>query len=168
MTYILAENLKKTVAAKTLFDGITFSITKGSKTALVAKNGTGKSTLLKILAGQDSVDEGKISIQKGIRIAYLPQEPELDPAKTKYEEIFASNSPLIQAVKNYEESLRHPEDEKEMQKAYDEMVKYNAWEYETKVQEIFEKLELTELDGKIETFSGGQKKTSGFSQSIIG
>lgn len=158
MTYILAENLKKIVAAKTLFDDITFSISKGSKIALVAKNGTGKSTLLRILAGLEQPDYGEISIQNGIKVAYLPQEPVLDLQKTKYEEIFSTNSPVIQAVKNYEQSLQNPEDEVEMQKAYDEMVKLNAWEYEAKVQEIFEKLELTELDGKIDTYSGGQKK----------
>ena len=158
MTYILAENLTKIVSAKTLFEDITFSITKGSKTALVAKNGTGKSTLLKILAGLEDVDQGHISIQNGIRIAYLPQEPVLDSQKTKFEEIFSSNSPIIQAVRDYEESLKDPSDNVKMQKAYDEMVKYNAWEYEAKLQEVFEKLELSELEGKIETFSGGQKK----------
>ncbi len=158
MTYILAENLKKNFAAKTLFDGITFSITKGAKIALVAKNGTGKSTLLKILAGVETVDEGQLSIQKGIRIAYLPQDPVLDPQKTKYQEIFSSNSPIMQAVKDYEESLKNPSDEKAMQKAYDAMMLYNAWEYEAKVHEIFEKLELTNLEDKIATFSGGQKK----------
>ena len=158
MTYILAENLKKTVASKLLFDDITFSITKGSKIALVAKNGTGKSTLLKVLAGVEEVDGGHISIQNGIRIAYLPQEPVLDLQKTKFEEIFSSNSPIIQAVKRYEESMKNPDDQVEMQKAYETMVDLNAWEYEAKVQEIFEKLELTDLDGKIETFSGGQKK----------
>lgn len=158
MTYLLAENLKKSIAAKTLFEDITFSIGEGEKIALVAKNGTGKSTLLKILAGLEDVDQGHISIQNGIKIAYLPQEPVLDFQKTKYEEIFSTNSPVIQAVKNYEQSLSNPDDEVEMQKAYDEMVRLNAWEYEAKVQEIFEKLELTGLDTKIETFSGGQKK----------
>ncbi len=167
MTYILAENLKKTVAAKTLFEDITFSIGEGEKIAIVAKNGTGKSTLLKILAGLEDVDQGQISIQNGIKIAYLPQEPVLDLQNTKYEEIFSANSPIFQAVKNYEKSLSNPDDEVEMQKAYDEMARLNAWEYEAKVQEIFEKLELTNLEGKIETFSGGQKKRLALAKVLI-
>lgn len=158
MTYILAENITKTVGAKTLFEDITFAIAKGTKTALVAKNGTGKSTLLKVLAGLEEVDYGKISIQSGIRIAYLPQDPVMDLQKTKFEEIFTSDSAIIKAVKNYEECLKNPQDELALQKAYDEMVRTEAWEYEAKVQEIFEKLELSNLDGKIATFSGGQKK----------
>ncbi len=158
MTYILAEKLTKTIGGKTLFEDITFAIGEGEKIALVARNGTGKTTLLKILAGVEEADKGEISMQRGIKIAYLSQDPDLDPQKTKLEEVFASDTPIIKAVRNYEESLKNPDDHERMQKAYDAMVEQNAWEYEARVNEVFEKLELSDLEGKIETFSGGQKK----------
>jgi ATP-binding cassette subfamily F protein uup len=158
MTYISVEKLTKSVGQKILFEDITFSIKEGEKIALVAKNGTGKSTLLKILAGVEEQDKGDISIKNGVSIAYLSQDPDLDPQKTKYEEIFASDTPIIKAVRNYEESLQNPDNQRAMQSAYDEMVRLDAWGYEATVHEIFEKLELTGLEGKIETFSGGQKK----------
>jgi len=114
MVYINAENLTKTVGKKVLFKDINFLIEQGSKTALVARNGTGKSTILKILAGIEELDGGELTIHKGIKIAYLAQNSELDSQKTKYEEILSSDSPIIQAVKKYEKSLETPDNQRKL------------------------------------------------------
>jgi len=158
MSYIVVENVSKTYAVKTLLDKVGFSINKGEKIALVAKNGSGKSTLLKILAEKEIADTGNITRQRGIRLAYLEQEPTLDPEKTLQQEIFSTDSILMSAVKRYEESLENPSDERKMQAAFDDMNKYNAWGYEEQITEILTNLNLVNLEGKIFTFSGGQKK----------
>jgi len=167
MVYINAENLTKMIGKKILFKDINFSIEDGSKIALVARNGTGKSTLLKIIAGIEDLDSGDLSIRKGINVAYLAQNPELDSQKTKYEEIFSSDSSIVQAVKKYKESLQTPDDSGKLQKAYDDMDKYNAWEYEARIQEVFKELGITELEGKIGTFSGGEKKRLALAKIVL-
>ncbi|MEX2455668.1 MAG: ATP-binding cassette domain-containing protein, partial [Balneolaceae bacterium] len=82
MTFLSVENLSKSYGTKTLFEDITFGVSQGDKTALIAQNGTGKSTLLQIIAGQENQDSGKISTRNGIKIGFLEQDPDLDPTKT--------------------------------------------------------------------------------------
>jgi ABC transport system ATP-binding/permease protein len=167
MSYILVENLTKTVMAKTLLAGVGFAVNQGEKIALVAKNGTGKTTLLKILANRETYDSGSISIQRGLKIAYLAQEPELDLEKTIADEIFASDSKLLATVREYEESLKNSDDQDRMQAVFDAMNTLNAWEYEARIQEILTNLKLTELEGKIKTFSGGQRKRLALAKVLI-
>jgi len=167
MSYILVENLTKTFNDKTILNSVSFSIEKGGKIALVARNGSGKSTLLKILQKKEGYDKGQISYQKDLKIAFLDQEPELDTNKTVNEEIFSSNSPILNAVRLYEESMADTENMDKMQEAMDAMNKYNAWEYEEKIKEILEKLNLHHLNQKIETFSGGQKKRVALAKLLI-
>lgn len=158
MSYILAENLSKSFGERVILQNISFSVEPGQKVALVARNGTGKSTLLKIITGKESYDSGKLSMQKGIKTEFLEQEPHLNPSHTIMEEIFTASSPLISAVRMYEESLQNPNDVEKAGVAIEAMNEHNAWEYETKIKEVLEKLKLTHLIGKIETLSGGQKK----------
>jgi ATP-binding cassette subfamily F protein uup len=167
MTYINAKNLTKIVAQKVLFTDISFTIESGSKTALVARNGTGKSTLLKVLAGLVELDGGEINIHKGVKIAYLAQETDLNPENTKYEEILSSDSPIIQAVKRYEESLKNTDNVDELQRAYEDMEKYGAWEYEAKIQEVLQNLGLSQLEGKIKSYSGGEKKRLSLAKIVL-
>ncbi len=167
MSYILVEGLTKTFNEKVILNNISFSIDKGDKVALVARNGSGKSTLLRILQKEEPYDDGRISYQKDLKIAFLDQEPELDLNKTVNEEIFASDSPILRAVRLYEESLEDPNDSEKMQRAFDAMNKYSAWEYEAKVKEILEKLDLHHLNEKIQTFSGGQKKRVALAKLLI-
>lgn len=167
MSYILAENLNKAFNERVILKDVNLSIEEGDKVALIAKNGMGKSTLLNILVGKEVYDSGKITFQKGIKQAYLAQDPDLDLDKTIHEEIFASDSPMIKAVKLYEESLQNPDDQDKMQEAYELMNNNNAWEYEAKIQEILEKLKLSHLEGKISSFSGGQKKRVALAKILI-
>lgn len=167
MSYILIENLTKTYSDRTILDKISLSINQGDKVALVAQNGSGKSTLLRIITENEEYDSGKISKQKNIKTAFLEQEPTLNPESTVMEEIFESDSPIIKAVKMYQESLLNPNDLEQMQTAFDLMTKFNAWEYEEKIQEVLENLNLHNLNTKISTFSGGQKKRVALAKILI-
>lgn len=168
MSFLLVENLTKTILDKTILDSVGFAVNEGEKIALVAKNGSGKTTLLKILAGKENYEEGRITKQNGINWAFLEQEPELDKNRTIIEEILSSDSPVISAVRFYEESLKDPYDQKKMEEAHEAMNKYNAWEYENKVQEILEKLKLKDYsDNKISTLSGGQRKRIALTKILI-
>lgn len=164
MTYLSVENLSKSFGLKPLFEGITFGISKGDKTALVAQNGTGKSTLLKILSGMETQDDGKVMVQNGIRIGYLDQEPALDPTMTIREYISQGNSDVIRIVQRYEEAVTaQAEDFNEQtqdafMKATAAMDAANAWDYEQRMEQILGKLSITDLNQSIESLSGGERK----------
>lgn len=167
MSYISIENLTKTYSDRIILNGISLAINEGEKVALVAQNGTGKSTLLRIITEKETFDSGRISRQKGIKTAFLEQEPDLNPEGTVMEEIFSSDSPIIKAVKLYQDSLLNPENLDQMQTAFDAMTSTNAWEYETKIEDVLKNLNLHDLSGKIGTFSGGQKKRVALAKILI-
>ena len=167
MSYITADNLTKSFNDRTILNSISFSINEGDKVALVAQNGTGKSTLLNIIMGVEVYDSGKITKQKGVKTAFLEQEPALNLNSTVMEELFDSESPIIKAVKLYKESLDTPEDMDKMQIAFDAMTNINAWEYEEKIQDVLKHLNLNNLHDKISTFSGGQKKRVALAKILI-
>lgn len=167
MSYILAENLTKTFGERIILNNISFSIERGQKVALVARNGSGKSTLLKILMGKEPYDSGKLSMEKGIKNAFLAQDPDLNEDRTIIEELFASESPIMTAVRMYEESLQNPEDSEKMHSAIESMNDTNAWEYEAKITEILQTLELDHLKDTIKTLSGGQRKKVALAKILI-
>lgn len=164
MTYLSVENLSKSFGLKPLFEGITYGISRGDKTALVAQNGTGKSTLLKILSGKESQDGGKVMVQNGIRIGYLEQEPELDPTLTIREYISLGNSDVIRIVQRYDEAVNaQAEDFNEQtqdafMKATAAMDAANAWDYEQRMEQILSKLNILDLNQSISSLSGGERK----------
>ena len=164
MTYLSVENLSKNYGLKTLFKDITFGISKGDKTALIAQNGTGKSTLLKILADQDTADSGEVMIRNGIRVSLLNQEPELDDALTINEYITHGDNEMVKIARNYERAVEAQAENysEATQKAFDralaEMDAKNAWDYEQRLQQILGHLNIHDLDQKISTLSGGQRK----------
>jgi ATP-binding cassette subfamily F protein uup len=164
MTYLSVENLSKKYGLKTLFEGITFGISKGDKTALIAQNGTGKSTLLKILAGEEVPDSGELMIRNGVRVSLLSQEPELDDALTINEFITHGENEMVKVVRRYEQAVeKQASDYSEAtQKAFDEalteMDAKNAWDYEQRLQQILGVLNIHDLDQKIASLSGGQRK----------
>jgi len=164
MTYLSVENLSKSFGLKPLFEGITFGISRGDKTALVAQNGTGKSTLLKILSGNETQDGGKVMMQNGLRLGYLEQEPELDPSMTIREYISQGNSDVIRIVQRYEEAVSaQAEDFNEQtqdafMKATAAMDSANAWDYEQRMEQILNKLNILDLNQSISSLSGGERK----------
>ena len=158
MNYLSVENISKSYGERTLFEQLSFGINKDQKVAFVAKNGTGKTSILNILAGKDSPDTGQVVQRKGIHIAYLSQNENFDPLLSIEETIFAIENKILPIIHRYEKALKNPNDAEEYQKAFELMERHNAWDFETQYQLILSKLKLDDLSQKIETLSGGQKK----------
>ena len=167
MNYLNVENISKSFGELVLFKDLSFSIHKDQKIAFVAKNGSGKTSILNILAGKDAPDDGQIVIRKGLRLAFLDQEPDLDPNLTLEETIFASDIPVLKIIEAYENALKNPEDAEAYQKAFEGMDRFNAWEFETQYQQTLSKLKLDDLSLKVSTLSGGQKKRLALAQVIL-
>lgn len=157
MNYVSAENLTKSYGIKTLFKNISFHINEGDKIAIVAKNGTGKSTLLKIILGKEIADSGEVVINKDVQVVLFDQEIEFESQLTVEEFMMTLDSKPIQALKNYHQSL-HSTDQKFIEKALAEMEIHKAWDLETEMKQILSQLKITNLEAKMGTLSGGQIK----------
>jgi len=167
LNYLNAEHISKSYGELLLFEDLSFSIHKDQKIALIAKNGSGKTSILNILAGKDQPDEGQIVIRKGIRLAFLDQEPEFDESLSIVDAIYAMDIPVLNIIANYEKALKNPEETDAYQKAFEAMERENAWEFETQYQQILTELQLTDLEAKIGTLSGGQKKRLALAQTLL-
>lgn len=157
MNYATAENLTKSYGIKTLFEDISFNVNEGDKIAIVAKNGTGKSTLLKILLGKEIADSGEVTINKDVQVVLFDQEIEFDSQLTVEEFMMTLDSAPIQALKKYHKSLI-TQDHDEMEKAIAEMEIHKAWDLENEMKQILSQLKITDLEAKMGTLSGGQIK----------
>ena len=157
MNYVSAENLSKSYGVKTLFKDITFHINEGDKIAIVAKNGTGKSTLLKILMGKEIADSGTVSINKDIQVVLFDQEIDFEGELNVEEFMMTLDSAPILALKNYHHAL-HTENPNDMEKALTEMEIHKAWDLENEMKQILSQLKITDLEAKMRTLSGGQIK----------
>ncbi len=164
MTYLTVENLSKSFGTKTLFEKITFGLSKGDKTALVAPNGTGKSTLLKIIAGKEVQDTGEVMFQSDIKVGYLEQEPELNPELTIQEYISQGHTGLANVVLRYEKAVEaqaenfNEETQEDYMRASAAMDAAGAWDYEQRLEQILSRLDIHDLERSISTLSGGEKK----------
>ncbi len=167
MNYLTAEGLKKAYGTRVLFEDIAFGINKGQRIGFIAKNGTGKTSLLNILADLDSPDAGKISQRKGLRVGLLPQDPQLPGDALPEEVLFQADNEQLQTVRHYEKCLANPEDGEALQEALDKMDRLNAWDVEVKIQQILGKLNLAGLNRKIKQLSGGQKKRIALAKILI-
>ena len=156
MNYLTVENISKSYGELTLFKDLSFSVHKDQKIAFVAKNGTGKTSILNILAGLDTADSGQVIYRKNVKVSFLPQEPNLDPNLTVEQAIFNADNPVLDIIKNYENALLNPEDTDAYQKAFEQMDRHQAWDFETQYKQILFKLKLEQLDQKISSLSGGQ------------
>ncbi|WP_299123573.1 ABC-F family ATP-binding cassette domain-containing protein [uncultured Winogradskyella sp.] len=167
MNYLNVENISKSYGELVLFKGLSFSIHKDQKIAFVAKNGSGKTSILNILSGKDSPDEGQIVVRKGLRLAFLDQEPNLDANLTIEKIIFASDIPILKTIEAYENALKNPEDTEAYQEAFEAMDRDNAWEFETQYQQTLSQLKLDDLTMKVSTLSGGQKKRLALAKALL-
>lgn len=158
MNLLTVENIGKSYGELVLFSNISFGINKDQKIALVAKNGSGKTSILNIITGRDTPESGLVTQRKGIQIAFLEQEPNLNPNLTVEETIFNTDNKVLQVIANYEKAVQHPENEQQYQKAFEAMDRHNAWDFETQYKQILYRLHLDQLDLKVGTLSGGQKK----------
>jgi ATP-binding cassette subfamily F protein uup len=158
MNYLSVENISKSYGERVLFKDISFGINRDQKIAFIAKNGSGKTTIMNIINGFDEPDTGQVVIRKGIKMAFLSQNFNLQDELTIEESIFASDNEVLQVIRNYESALENPEDEEKYQKAFDDMDRFNAWDFETQYKQILSKLKLDDLKLKVKKLSGGQKK----------
>ncbi|REH56359.1 ATP-binding cassette subfamily F protein uup [Tenacibaculum gallaicum] len=158
MNYLSVENIAKSYGEKVLFEEISFGINKDQKIAFVAKNGSGKTSILNIIAGKDTPDEGQVISRKGINIAYLAQDDSLNPDLTIEETIFSAESTILPIIQQYEKALQNPDDTEAYQKAFEQMEQHNAWDFETQYKQILFKLKLDDLSQTVGKLSGGQKK----------
>ncbi|GFD71769.1 ABC transporter [Tenacibaculum sp. KUL113] len=158
MNYLSVENIAKSYGEKVLFEDISFGINKDQKIAFVAKNGSGKTSILNIIAGKDTPDEGQVISRKGINIAYLAQDDDLNPDLTIEETIFSTENTILPIIQQYEKALQNPDDAESYQKAFELMEQHNAWDFETQYKQILFKLKLDDLSQKVGNLSGGQKK----------
>jgi len=167
LNYLTVENISKSYGELELFENISFSIHKDQKIAFVAKNGTGKTTILNCLSGQDEPDTGQIIYRKGIKMAFLVQDPQLDPKLTIEETIFASDNHILDVINTYHDALNNPDDVETYQSAFDAMDRLNAWDFETQYTQILFKLKLDNLNQKVSELSGGQKKRLSLANALI-
>ena len=145
MNYLTVENISKAYGERVLFEDLSFGINKDQKIAFVAKNGSGKTSILNIVAGKDTPDSGQVISRKGIHIAYLSQEHNFDANQTIEETIFATENKILPIIQQYEAALQNPDDAEAYQKAFDLMDQHNAWEFETQYKQILSKLMLDNL-----------------------
>ena len=167
MNYLSVQDLGKSYGVQTLFKGLNFGVDQGQKVALVARNGTGKTTILRALAGLEPPDTGEIVYRKGIQVAFLKQESDFRDAKTVFEAIYESENPILLAIRAYEAALLNPDDTDIFQKAFDQMDRMEAWDYEVKVKTILSKLKLDDLQQEVSILSGGQRKRLSLAKILI-
>lgn len=167
MNYLSVENLTKSFGERVIFKDLTFGIDKGEKVAIVAKNGNGKSTLLKILCGDGTEDSGRIVYRKDIRVDYLEQAENFDPTHLIFDEVLATDTQENRAIRNYELAIKNPDDAEAYEKAFELMNSTNAWDYEVKVNTILSQLKIEDKMQPIGELSGGQKKRVALAKILI-
>ena len=164
MNYLSVENISKSYGERILFEQLFFGLSKGDKMALIANNGSGKSTMLKIIAGKDVSESGKITVRNGIRIGYLEQDPLFNEEFTINEFLDNSNSDIMQIIKAYDKALELQSNDyndvtsKNFQEASLLMDKANAWNFNNDLKQILSRFKIHDLDQNLKDLSGGQRK----------
>lgn len=174
MNYLLAEHITKVYGVKTLFENIDFSINKGQKIALIARNGAGKSSLIRILVGLDSSDiGGTVRLHKDVKLGYIEQEPQLNMQDTVIGAVLNADNPVIDTIKRYELALSQQEmnpteqNQRMLEQCIEEMQLSNAWDYETKIKQILSRFKITRLNQPVAELSGGEKKRVAMASVLI-
>jgi len=160
-------NLSKSYGVRVLFQNLSFGIAHGEKVALIAKNGTGKTSLLKIIAGQETADTGEAIFRNDIKIGYLSQDPQFEKGQLIVDAVLAGDDPALAAVRHYEHMLHYHETPEELQRAIDEVERNHAWNIEARVKEILSRLRLDDPYTKVDNLSGGQTKRLALAQIIL-
>jgi ATP-binding cassette subfamily F protein uup len=166
MNYLSAENISRNIGERWIFKSLFFGLQKGEKVALIGKNGTGKTTLMETLMGMQTPDDGKISIRKGIRVGYLPQNPIFSENEEVLNYLFSDDLPSAVAIKAYEKAMLSG-DSKELEDSFALMETHNAWDYEARAKQIITRLGIPDGDQKVSTLSGGQKKRLSLAKLLI-
>lgn len=160
------ENLTKSFGVNSLFDDINFTINEGDKVGLIAKNGTGKSTLLSIIAGDDTPDDGKLIFKNDVTIGYLKQLPQFEPHLSVMDTCLIGDDDQSKAIRQYENALIEGNNE-EMAKAIQAMDLASAWDYEERFKQILSQLKIDDFKQRISELSGGQIKRVALAKILI-
>ena len=166
MNYLSAENISRNLGERWVFKNLFFGLQKGEKVALIGKNGTGKTTLMESIMGMQSPDEGKITIRKGIRVGYLPQNPIFEENERVLNYLFSDDLPSAVAIKAYEKAMLSG-DPQELEDSFALMEAHNAWDYEARAKQIITRLGIPDGDQQVSTLSGGQKKRLSLAKLLI-
>jgi ATP-binding cassette subfamily F protein uup len=166
MHYVSAEELGKSYGIKPLFNNISFNIESSDKIALIAKNGTGKTTLLKILAGKETAESGKLWISKDINVVFFEQDPQFQEELSILDNIFHHPNPVTTAIKSFE-AASETEDTDAIMSSIEEMDHLNAWDFDAKVKQIFSRLYIDHLVQPVKSLSGGQRKRVALARTLI-
>ena len=165
MNYLSIDRLSKGFGERTLFENVSFGLAQGDKVAFVANNGTGKSTLLKILAGKDIPDSGEFNFRDGIRVAYLEQEPVLAGSEDQTLEAFVkqASADILEVIRQYEEALDmssngSEESLKALERTSAAMDSREAWDFDRRLETMLGRFGIHDLTQRVDTLSGGQRK----------
>ncbi|MBR1644941.1 MAG: ABC-F family ATP-binding cassette domain-containing protein [Bacteroidales bacterium] len=170
---LTVENLSKQYGEKLLFDNISFGLTEGQKTALVARNGYGKSTLLNIIAGRELQDEGRVTLRSGVRVAYMDQNPMVGREERVRDFVFAGDNRLLRLAAEYEQAVAamqlrpSPAAAEELQRCTNNMDAAAAWDFENRVEEVLSRLGITDLERRMSSMSGGEQKKVALARTLI-
>ncbi|RKP48024.1 ABC transporter ATP-binding protein [Cohnella endophytica] len=174
MHLLSVENITKSYSDKMLFENVTFGIETGDKIGIIGVNGTGKSTLLKVIAGLEPADSGRISIGRSVAMRMLAQDPAFSPGETALEHVLGGDSPQLRVVRDHAEIMAalavHPEDPKLQERlisANQRMDELDAWQLESDAKAALTKLGILDYDAKVETFSGGQRKRVAMAAALL-
>lgn len=166
MNYLSVEEVCKRYGDREILRDISFGLNRGDKVALIAKNGTGKSTLLRLMQGLESPDTGRIVFRKDIKVRFLEQDPVFAPGQTVRDAVFALDSPLMRAISNYEEAMEL-QDEVGIQEGLSEIEHLQGWDYEARIQSILSRLQIHHYHQPMSELSGGQKKRVALARVLI-
>jgi len=166
MNYLQVDNMTKSFGDLVLFENINFTIDKDQRVALIARNGTGKTSLLKILGGKDTADSGNLILRNDITIGYLEQEPQVNNDLSVMDEVYFSSNEVLAAIKEYELACESDNTEN-LDSAIHKMDILKAWDYEVRVKQILSTLKITNLKQKVSELSGGQKKRLALANVLI-
>ncbi|MBR3609155.1 MAG: ABC-F family ATP-binding cassette domain-containing protein [Bacteroidales bacterium] len=167
ISYLQIENLTKSFGAKVLFENISFGVAENQRIAIVAKNGTGKTTLLNIIAGEEDYDSGRITFRNDLRVGYLSQTPSFPSELTVLDACMRSDNEIAQTVAQYERAMLNPDTEN-LEEILVKMDMLKAWDYESRVKQILGKLKIHDFNQKIGELSGGQLKRVALANVLIG
>lgn len=174
MNLMTIENLAKSYGERVLFAKVNYAVDEGDKIGLIGVNGTGKTTFLKVIAGEEPADEGKVSFGNGVRVEYLSQNPEFDADATVLAQVFKGSSPIMQLIRDYEQTLEQvqlepdlPGIEKKLINLSQQMDSLNAWQLESEAKSILDKLGIKDFSAIVSTLSGGQRKRVALASALV-
>lgn len=164
--FLQIENLTKSYGDRILFESISFGVNEGEKIGIIAKNGTGKSTLLRIISNKESADNGKITFKNNLKIGFLEQMPDFNPDLTVLETCLKKNGEIAQIISRYESALSVGNSD-EINESISQMDTFEAWYFEDKLKQLLTQLKINDLNAKIKTLSGGQRKRVAIAQLLL-